>query len=489
MRLLCFLILFVPSLLCAQVNWGYADLHNHMMAEYSFGGAWLWGSHTGPEAEAMGSCLDHSHAMTRIPFINKLIGKIKNGKSDTGRHKKLSLGYPNYEHWPRWNSIAHQQMWEGHLKKAYRDGMSVMFLSIMNFEPLCKLMKKKNIKYSCKDKDSILLQIKKIREFEKKHNWFRIVHSSEELAKVVKQRKLAVILAVEMSDVLNDENWRKDLEFYYQKGIRSFQIIHQLNNQFAGAATHSKIFYLFQKLRGEKFKFDKNGKNIKGLSSEGKELIKELIHKGMIIDFAHMGEKSFWQSHEYIKENFPSYPIFLSHGHVRELMMPKKAKQEKTSPTNILTAIKKSKGMFGLRTGYEKVKDYNQSIPNDCDGSSKSLAQSISYLKDKEIPFAFATDFNGFTAQTRPRLGSEKETCGAAPSRREKFEQQKKQKTKLNKSKKTQNRFSHAGLGDISQLQPLISDLESFGLNLSDLKNSSYQVFKMWARAESASKH
>lgn len=104
---------------------GFADLHNHMLAEYSFGGAWFHGKHTGEEHHAMSDCSGNAdfllkprdHARTILPVLNEFIGKVPGSDGDTGWHYGKRHGYPDYSGWPRWDTIAHQQVWEGHLKE------------------------------------------------------------------------------------------------------------------------------------------------------------------------------------------------------------------------------------------------------------------------------------------------------------------------------------------------------------------------------------
>lgn len=103
--LLAMIWLFLSSPLFSQSPVkGFADLHNHMLAEYSFGGAWFHGSHVGHEMEAMGHCSGNAdflfkpkdHARTIFPGVNELLGKVPGSHGDTGWHLKKRGGYPDY---------------------------------------------------------------------------------------------------------------------------------------------------------------------------------------------------------------------------------------------------------------------------------------------------------------------------------------------------------------------------------------------------------
>src|SRR5689334_21783197 len=100
--------LLVSSLSQAAPVKGFADLHNHMLAEYAYGGAWFHGSHEGHEMEAMGHCSGNAdflfkpkeHARTVIPGLNELISQTLGSSGDTGWHLKKRGGYPDYAGWP-----------------------------------------------------------------------------------------------------------------------------------------------------------------------------------------------------------------------------------------------------------------------------------------------------------------------------------------------------------------------------------------------------
>jgi hypothetical protein len=64
---------------------GFVDVHNHMMAEYAFAGAWLHGPHSAPEHIAMKACsgnFNHSYyAKTTLSPVNELLATILGQKS------------------------------------------------------------------------------------------------------------------------------------------------------------------------------------------------------------------------------------------------------------------------------------------------------------------------------------------------------------------------------------------------------------------------
>ena len=123
---------------------GFIDMHAHLAAELSFGGGWFWGNVEGPLESAMHRCSGNfpvaDHATTRFPFVGEFIGAY-NGLTkggDTGVHIgpggrngfdtrrcRYFLGIikvpgtcpaTHFSKWPSWDSLGHQQMWEGWLR-------------------------------------------------------------------------------------------------------------------------------------------------------------------------------------------------------------------------------------------------------------------------------------------------------------------------------------------------------------------------------------
>ena len=467
---------------------GYADLHNHLLAEFAHGGAWLHGNLQGPESEAMKSCSGNhngqrDHGRTSIPLLNELLGKKPGSTGDTGLHMNKLGGYPNYEGWPRWDTIAHQQMWEGSLKEAHQRGLSLMIVSAVNFSPLCLLMPKANRKYSCNDMVSVDLQISKLHEFINASDWMELALSPEHARKIIESGKLAILLSIEVSDLFEGMDWRKALDYYYSKGVRTFQIVHQLNNRFAGAAVHNEIFQLFQFFQKAKnydrkkleFKLSPDGKNTLGLTNEGKELIKAMVAKNMLIDLAHLSEEGIHDTENILKKYAPDYPVYISHGHFREIMEGKFAHYEKSSPQWVLDIIRNHHGIFGLRTGAEATKSYGKAL-NDCDGSTKSFAQTYEFGKSRGVQIAFGSDLNGFIQQIRPRFGNKRETCGASGKKEKRNHQQIMQTEPLGRT------FDQSGFGQIGQLGDIIDELKNFGVDTAPLENSSETFITMWER-------
>ncbi|MCP4163135.1 MAG: peptidase M19 [Deltaproteobacteria bacterium] len=471
---------------------GFADIHTHQMAEYAYGGAWYYGSHKGSEDVALEKCtgghiFGGDHARTKYGVLNEFLGKAPGTEGDTGWHFYKKSGFPDYTGWPRWDSIAHQQMWEGHLKQAHDSGLSLYVMSAVDFKNLCNTMPKSNIKpgLKCDDMSNIDVQLQAANDFAAERDWVEIATSPAEARKIINDGKLAMILAIEVSAIFANDDWEESLDYYFNYyKVRSIQIGHQLDNRFTGVAPHHFIFKLFQILNdigsGDSsigFELDEKGKNVLGLTTEGKALVKGMIQKNMIIDIAHLSERAVDDVYDISVEN-NYYPLVLSHGHLRSIMMDEKQEEEKTTPDNIIKMIIETGGMMGLRTGAEQVKTYvNSGVANNCDGSTKSFAQAYQYAtKGLKVNIAFGSDFNGFIQQLRPRFGNSKETCAASGDTSRRDSQQDSQVNKIDTP------FDYQGFGHIGLESNIINELKMFGVDTSGLENSAETFCKVWER-------
>ncbi len=471
---------------------GFADFHIHQMAEYAYAGAWYHGSHQGAESSALSKCTGGSifggdHARTIFGPLNEFLGKVPGSDGDTGWHFYKKYGYPDYTGWPRWDTIAHHQVWEGHLQQAHEAGLNLYMMSAVNFRPLCEVMPDKNRMpgLSCEDMASVDVQLQAALNFADQRDWVEIAESPEDARAIIHSGKLAMVLAIEVSELFVEGDWEEHLDFYYDNyKVRSIQFGHQMDNRFTGVAPHHFVFDLFQFLEDLRngddqlgFDLDENGKNSRGLTDEGKAMAQKMIEKNMIIDLAHVSEQSVSDVYNIVAEN-EYYPFNVSHGHLRSIMMDEKQEEEKTTSDETIGLIRKTGGVFGLRSGAEQVKTYTQSgVANNCDGSTKSFAQAYQYaVKGLKVNVTFASDFNGFIQQLRPRFGGSKETCGASGSRSTRNAQQDMQTNILG------TEFDFQGFGHIGLEGDVIADLKNMGVDTSDLENSAETFIQMWER-------
>ncbi|XXT17204.1 membrane dipeptidase [Sorangium sp. So ce429] len=270
---------------------------------------------------------------------------------------------------------------------------------------------------------------------------------------------------------------------------------HQLDNRFGGAALHNPIFQFAQFTKNCHvdldcgatteaftlgFDVDESCRNTRGLTDEGRQLLQAMMDRGMLIDLAHLSERGVRDAYALAERN-TYYPLYISHGHLREVMNPELADDEKTTPAWAIQAIRRTGGMFGLRTAHDQTRAYTRSgVENNCQGSSRSFAQAYEFGRQGlKVPMAFGADLNGFIQQTRPRFGSNG-ACSAAPEA-EALTQALAQQ--VSGPGRVGTDFDEKGLAHIGHLPDLLTDLDHLGVDTAALRSSAETFLRMWERA------
>jgi microsomal dipeptidase-like Zn-dependent dipeptidase len=503
---------------------GFADLHLHMMAEEAFGGGWFHGSHTGPLNECDGGFPPSDHARVRadlssllqqcpgplgvsldsIPLLHALfsvggavgsevIGMTQGTQGDTGLH----LGRDSFGGgWPRWDTIAHQQAQEGWLKQAHEGGLNLVVMSAVSFDWLCDLLPEQNRARGCDEMADVQLQLEMAHALDARHDWLEIALSPQDARRIINEGKLAMVLSIEASHIFgNVPDWRTEFERFYNLGVRTLQPVHQLDNRFAGAAPHNAIFHVAQyteschvdndcgaTLAGVTLGFDVDGacRNTHGLTAEGEALVNEMMARGMLIDVAHLSEKGTARLYEMAQAN-NYYPLYVSHGHFREVMNPDLAKTEKTTPASVVQMLRRTGGMFGLRTAHDETREYTRSgVANSCHGSTRSFAQAYEFGRQGlKVPMALGSDLNGFIQQTRPRFGQDG-ACSATFPREAKGQAA---AQAAGGPPPLGTEFDGKGLAHVGLLPDMLEDLDQLGVNTAPLRSSAETFLRMWERA------
>jgi len=574
---------------------GFAELHSHLMAEYQFGGSWFSGENSGPMEQALSRCdggiithdvafwddvpnaallKSHSHASTILGPATELFGNyhelseagIDNplpnldlSGGDVGIHLGKRRGFdnrkcryvylsklfnikikvpgtcprPHFEHWPSWDTRAHQQMWEGWLKDAFEGGMKLMVVSIAESEMMCKLTPPHKRRFLCGEMDSVRRQLQAFQTFvERNNDWLALAKTPDEARNIIQvENKLALVLSVEITDLFPSGDIEPQLQEFYDMGVRSIQLAHHANSRFSGVSPISALVNKGGTLNeinnisgipailgalegvlgsndiltlisqnigvGSNFsrvkctykgittgtKEDCDGKdyiNVRGLSPDGRSLVKAMMERRMLIDLAHASRKTIKDVYKLSKLN--SYPMFSSHVHLADVVTePKEAFNEKYLTKPEIDMFVETKGMAGVRTGPEKTRTiFSSGVLNDCQGSSKSFAQSVAYAVDNNLTIGFGADLNGFIEQMLPRYGAEEEACWGSNSS---------QDAQPKKTWYEKTRFDRQGLAHIGLLPELVNDLEEVGLNqeyIDHINNSAENFVQMWERAHNA---
>jgi membrane dipeptidase len=128
---------------------------------------------------------------------------------------------------------------------------------------------------------------------EKYPNDFLLVTSSSGIRNAHEQHKVAALIGIEGGHAIEDS--LRLLRDFYDLGVRYMTLTHTNSNHWADSSG------------------DENKPN-NGLSPFGKEVIHEMNRLGMMVDIAHVSDKTFWDALETSKA-----PIFSSHSSCRAI--------------------------------------------------------------------------------------------------------------------------------------------------------------------------
>lgn len=209
-------------------------------------------------------------------------------------------------------------------------------------------------------KSRAIHQCEELAQFANKSNGaFRLIKSQKDLEQFITDRKnnralTAGMLGLEGAHCL--ENDINNLDEFYQKGVRYIGLSHFFDNEWAGSA-HGEV-------KG-------------GLTDKGKQLIKKMSDKHIILDIAHASPQT-------IDDIFASTtgPLILSHGGVKGTC----DNIRNLSDAQILEVGKRN-GLIGIGLWEKAV----------CGTDAASTARAIKYVADKigVDKVALGSDFDG----------------------------------------------------------------------------------------------
>lgn len=175
-----------------------------------------------------------------------------------------------------------------------------------------------NPKYSQQFTDKLLAFIYWLHE--ELNNEMTIIHSYKNLEENW-GKKMAVVLHFEDAVPINKD--LRNLEYYYEKGIRSIGIVWSRLNVFGC---------------GVPFAFPGHPNTGDGLTSAGKNLVRACNKLGIMIDLAHMNEKGFWDV-----SRTSNKPLVVTHAGVHKL-----CNSTRNVTDEQIDAVGKSDGLIGV---------------------------------------------------------------------------------------------------------------------------------------------
>ena len=184
---------------------GFVDTHIHMGAFEFLGGRFHCGRPWSPYGVtvALRDCADHYPNGEGAVVENFL-----STGSPTGTHSPE--GWPSFAGWPRDESLTHEGTYWKWVERAWRSGVRLMVNDLVENRALCELYPLKQ--NSCNEMVSAYKQADDMHALQDYidaqfggpgKGFLRIVKSSAEARKVINAGKLAMVLGVEVSEVLD----------------------------------------------------------------------------------------------------------------------------------------------------------------------------------------------------------------------------------------------------------------------------------------------
>jgi microsomal dipeptidase-like Zn-dependent dipeptidase len=234
------------SSLTARVR-GFLDDHNHLGAFAFLGGRFHCGRPWSPYGVtvALRDCDDH--------FPNGAAAVVENfisNGSPVGTHSPE--GWPSFAGWPRDESQTHEGTYWKWIERAWRSGLRLMVNDLVENRALCELYPLK--RNNCNEMVSAYKQARDMRALQNYidaqfggpgKGFFRLVRSSTEARRVINHGKLAVVLGVEVSEVLDCGQFNgtpncdtaqidRELDRLFAAGVRSVFPVHKFDNALGG---------------------------------------------------------------------------------------------------------------------------------------------------------------------------------------------------------------------------------------------------------------
>jgi microsomal dipeptidase-like Zn-dependent dipeptidase len=484
---------------------GFADLHTHHMGHLIFDGEWITGKPSGPIETALAPC---TH------------GELHGLAGAMGRkgHVQTSQGFSSFRDWPSWDNISHQAIYESWLKKAHDEGLKLVVVSFTTFEPMCRALKlikfRKDMVDDCRDMRVAQRQLDAVNAFAATHPWYVIVKTAAEARATIAKGNLAVVLGLELSNLFDEDHfgrWRTQLDDWHNKGVRTLNIAHEIDNRFGRAATQDPTFAVLDLIKSHKNLDDQQtllgqlfrpkGNPDGGLTDNGEALVQAMIDKKMLIDVSHLDTSGVDEVIAITRRN-AFYPFFSSHTYLHETMTDEQRRKTKHIDARVVNAIKRSGGMLGLRTGPEEQVMYKPGrVENTCHGSSRSFAQGYAFATMAlDVPVAFGTDMNGMIESLGPRFASGEDSCSWAyrhcggllklgrligncdAYKDERTMQQAIQGSAGQNGVHTD--FDTKGFARYDHMNDLAFDLAKLGLDADPLRHGAESFLRMWERTE-----
>ena len=516
---------------------GFADLHNHQFANLGFGGVEFFGVPSGPLQQALPWCTP-AHGPGGVgdmagwimkTFIFQYPGAVLPG------HKVG--GWPQFDGWPRWDSVTHQMVHVDWLERAWQGGLRLMVMLAVNNAWMCNFPgMAKAPGRTCADMEAVDLQLDAAKALQAAvdqqaggagRGWYRIVTTAAEADAAISAGKLAVVLGIEvdylfgsyLNSNLTGDQVKAAVQQYYDKGVRYVFPVHFADNAFGGTGFQNGLQaadvgfapvtpfgtvqtpYVLATEDGQTLGYQYRGgrKNKQGLTDLGRVLLDELMSHGMIFDVDHMSYNT--RSAVLDIAEATHYPVISGHsGFIDVLRADKRHEGQQTAAE--VDRIRALGGMVApiiAQGTLQQVATWTRpdgtSIPHVCGGSTNSYVQAYLYAVERMqgVNVAIGTDFNGFAGVPGPSSGPDACPGGStAPNFHLAglvYPFTSASGASLSRSQVGNKTFDiqEDGLVHVGMLPDFVAQLSAMGVTETELQpllNSANSFVQLWSRAE-----
>lgn len=228
-------------------------MHAHPRGDLAYGTQLFYGAPYGDISVAMGNCKEYHSAWSASNKNGNLFRQQLAQQTEQQNNplwKDHKEGYPNFETWPSWCSILHQQMWVDWIERAHKGGLNVMVALAVSSHCIASAGKTTGPQ---DDRQVLLNNIQGIKDLVANSTFMEIALTPNDVRRIVANGKLAVILGTEMDNIGNfyspADNYpapfkptpsngqiQAELDTLWNLGVRYIFPVHLTNTVFGGSA-------------------------------------------------------------------------------------------------------------------------------------------------------------------------------------------------------------------------------------------------------------
>lgn len=199
---------------------------------------------------------------------------------------------------------------------------------------------------------------------------YQLATTADEIEAARKRGRIAALLGIEGGHAIEDS--LRLLRTYHLLGVRYMTLTHSNSNNWADSSGDIE-------------------KPHNGLTTFGKDVVREMNRLGMMVDIAHVSDKTFWDALEVSRA-----PVFSSHSSCRAL-----SKIPRNMTDEMIVALAKRGGLMQINFGCEFL---NQKSADSSEARRPQVMKQFAALREK-----YKDDPKGMAAARRELFASMRE--------------------------------------------------------------------------------